>query len=356
MSYKRIKWLDHIVQRPRTYRVTKNTDGTETLAPEPGTIIQQGTAQSANNFNNAEEGLQHYAAAFDWLSTIVNALKMQIALLIDMILNVNILDNGFFQINQRGKNSYSGSSGYSLDRWKRTSNASIVTVNENGVSISAVVSPSVYANVYQPLELERFKLCKWLTISILYADGHVESATGQYLGQETNLATKPYKNSFVMLKHAPDWYTEGLVFNIRVEYSHTANIIGVCVESGRKCTIQNMPLPDEAVERIKCMAYYQFYEFFLSSGVVNNAIYRFPVYLGVSMRKTPSVTLKEWLGRTSTGFSKYTGSSKVKPTDLRINDFAGNYLVVYDVVTTSNDTNNSIVNAMLYDLELSADL
>lgn len=73
MAYDRTYWKDHVVERPRTFSKVKNSDDTETLNPAPGEIIQQGTPQSATNFNHLEEGLTHYAAAFDMLLTIHQA-------------------------------------------------------------------------------------------------------------------------------------------------------------------------------------------------------------------------------------------------------------------------------------------
>lgn len=77
MAYKRIKWQDHIVERPRTYTEAINSDGSKTLTPAPGEVLQQGTPQSASNFNNAEEALVHYSIAFDWLATITASMSME---------------------------------------------------------------------------------------------------------------------------------------------------------------------------------------------------------------------------------------------------------------------------------------
>lgn len=74
MSYnKRINWKDHVPQRPRTYTETVNGDGSKTFTPAPGTILQQGTPQSATNFNTMDEALQHTAIAYDMLATITQA-------------------------------------------------------------------------------------------------------------------------------------------------------------------------------------------------------------------------------------------------------------------------------------------
>lgn len=77
MAYKRIKWQDHVVTRPRTYTEVINADGSKTLTPAPGEVLQQGTPQSASNFNNAEEALVHYSIAFDWLATITASMSME---------------------------------------------------------------------------------------------------------------------------------------------------------------------------------------------------------------------------------------------------------------------------------------
>lgn len=73
MSYKRTTWQDHVVENPKTYNVTENPDGTQTLADAPGEIIQQGTPMSATNFNNIEEGLQHRDVASEMMFTMFQA-------------------------------------------------------------------------------------------------------------------------------------------------------------------------------------------------------------------------------------------------------------------------------------------
>lgn len=70
---KRIKWKDHVVERPRTYRETENDDGSKTFTAAPGEIIQQGTPQSATNFNFMEEALQHAIITIDFVSCILQA-------------------------------------------------------------------------------------------------------------------------------------------------------------------------------------------------------------------------------------------------------------------------------------------
>lgn len=73
MAYTRTKWQDHVVERPRTYTEATNSDGSTTFTPAPGEILQQGTPQSATNFNNIEDALQHMSVAFDMYFCITQA-------------------------------------------------------------------------------------------------------------------------------------------------------------------------------------------------------------------------------------------------------------------------------------------
>ena len=76
MSYNsRLNWKDHVVTRPNTYREITNSDGTITHTHVPGEVLQQGTPQSATNFNEMVDVLQHTAIALDFFMTITQAEK-----------------------------------------------------------------------------------------------------------------------------------------------------------------------------------------------------------------------------------------------------------------------------------------
>lgn len=57
MAYKKTFWKDRIVEKPNTYRKVENTDGTITLYPVTGQVIEQGTPVSAANLNKLENGI-----------------------------------------------------------------------------------------------------------------------------------------------------------------------------------------------------------------------------------------------------------------------------------------------------------
>ena len=51
-----LKWKDHLISPKNAYTLTQNTDGSTKITPV-GTIIEQGTKMSAENFNRMEEGI-----------------------------------------------------------------------------------------------------------------------------------------------------------------------------------------------------------------------------------------------------------------------------------------------------------
>ena len=55
--YVKTEWKDHQVERPRTYSLVENEDGTVTLTPVTGDIYQQGTPVNAVNLNKREAGI-----------------------------------------------------------------------------------------------------------------------------------------------------------------------------------------------------------------------------------------------------------------------------------------------------------
>lgn len=57
MSYEKTNFKDHEVERPLTFKVQENIDGTITLIPSPGEIVEEGTDLKAEYFNKMEEGI-----------------------------------------------------------------------------------------------------------------------------------------------------------------------------------------------------------------------------------------------------------------------------------------------------------
>lgn len=58
------EWKDHVTEYPSHRIITDNGDGTVSVEKAQGEVIQQGTPQSATNFNNQENGIQDAHTAF----------------------------------------------------------------------------------------------------------------------------------------------------------------------------------------------------------------------------------------------------------------------------------------------------
>lgn len=58
MAYEKTTWKDRAVERPRTFTIQNNPDGTITLIPAPGVIVEEGTTVNAVNMNKIENGIE----------------------------------------------------------------------------------------------------------------------------------------------------------------------------------------------------------------------------------------------------------------------------------------------------------
>lgn len=65
MAYERTVWKNREVERPRTFEKIENPDGTITLVPAEGNIIEPGTPIIAENMNNIEQGIEDAHNAID---------------------------------------------------------------------------------------------------------------------------------------------------------------------------------------------------------------------------------------------------------------------------------------------------
>lgn len=55
-------WKDRAVEKPRTFNLQNNPDGTVTLIPAPGVIVEPGTSVNASNLNGLEDDLETHKA------------------------------------------------------------------------------------------------------------------------------------------------------------------------------------------------------------------------------------------------------------------------------------------------------
>lgn len=69
MAYKKTLWKDRVVEKPNTYRSVENPDGTITLYPITGQVIEKGTPISAANLNKIEDGIVELGEQLDTIET-----------------------------------------------------------------------------------------------------------------------------------------------------------------------------------------------------------------------------------------------------------------------------------------------
>ena len=62
MAYEPTIWKDRVVEKPRTFNIINNPDGTVTLVPAPGVVVEEGTPVNAANLNKLEQGLKTHEA------------------------------------------------------------------------------------------------------------------------------------------------------------------------------------------------------------------------------------------------------------------------------------------------------
>ena len=62
MAYEPTIWKDRVVEKPRTFNIVNNPDGTVTLVPAPGVVVEEGTPVNAANLNKLEQGLKMHEA------------------------------------------------------------------------------------------------------------------------------------------------------------------------------------------------------------------------------------------------------------------------------------------------------
>lgn len=58
MAYTKTDWIDRVVEKPNTFMITENPDGSITLTPAPGQVIERGTPINASNLNKIEDELK----------------------------------------------------------------------------------------------------------------------------------------------------------------------------------------------------------------------------------------------------------------------------------------------------------
>lgn len=181
--------------------------------------------------------------------------KIEIHIDNDVISNPNLLINGDFRVNQRGKTTYTGT-GYSVDRWKSTNANTIVDKTDEGITLSAVSAGNGYINQFIENGYELLK-GKTLTFSICI-NGEVYKATGDVF-TEIPSSTKPIAViSNISNTTAVGLYLQSsgnMIVQVGVIAGNTLKVNWVKLELGLVATTFIPKLYAE--ELVSCQRYYQ---------------------------------------------------------------------------------------------------
>lgn len=218
------------------------------------------------------------------------------------VANANILINGNFQINQRGKQVYDGGQQYTVDRWLKNSN-SVLEVLNKGVCLKSSGSGALIQY------LENFVYDSHLTLSVKL-NGKIFSATAQMP------SSKPTVNQeFISLPIQGVGYLKlDYVVSkdkMRVYLYHTQsgefNIEYFKLEVGMVAT--PYCVKSYAEEFMHCQRYYQTVKNMrVSSCLLQGGLIDFTFTLVATLRTNPTIALGEFTiqsinGATVDGFS-----------------------------------------------------
>lgn len=176
--------------------------------------------------------------------------------------NPNLLDNPWFQINQRGESSYVGAV-YGVDRWISRSSTITVTANSDS-SITVKNTGDSAAYFAQYLEDGFFPSGKYtLSVNVLSASG-TPNSDGNYGTAYLVYGSEPSISSSVGIASInPKIYSITLNPSdkvVRVQFTIAAGcsitLKAVKLENGFVSTLANDAAPDYAVELAKCQRYY----------------------------------------------------------------------------------------------------
>lgn len=245
------------------------------------TIEYDGTASgiSANNVQGAiDETVTKVNSKADVSALDAKADKTQLS-------NRNLLDNGWFNVNQRGLSNYPRENGYCVDRWKRTLYSESVVVNTNGITITRPCFTQYIENIGNLVG-------KTVTVSLMLQDGTLYVGTKANVSSGVNnIKSFTYNGMEIYLQlDVANGYFRIVSFNEDIA-GWTIPIRAVKLELGSISTLANDVTPNYAEELLKCQRYY----YRLRSAVgrmygVNTKAWM-TVELPVQMAKVPTLVL-----------------------------------------------------------------
>lgn len=80
MAYKKTIWKNSIFEKPKTFRKQDNADGTFTLVPAFGQVLQDGTKVNADVMNNIENGIEGIEKKVDGIQSPIISVNNKIGI------------------------------------------------------------------------------------------------------------------------------------------------------------------------------------------------------------------------------------------------------------------------------------
>ena len=164
--------------------------------------------------------------------------------------NPNLLDNPFFQVNQRQTTTTSSANAYIADRWVVSGNTYTFTYGRAAVSVTNASSSLAYLFQKLPTEVYDDIDGKTVTYSVKI-DGVVHSVSFIW--------DKTLRNSPITIPSLNDdmrfWYGDQGQPCLQIRVSGTWTINAVKLELGSVSTLANDAPPDYATELAKCQMY-----------------------------------------------------------------------------------------------------
>ena len=247
--------------------------------------------------------------------------------------NRNLLDNGWFTVNQRGSSSYN-TTGNTVDRWRLTNNNGSLAVSDAGITLTAGSTNEYFQQRFENADYTKL-IGKQVTLSILMQDGTLHSVTGIVPSVPSSTPSSigtisgPYFNATSAYVNS-----SGLFFvQIGVESGHSLAIRAVKLELGSISTLAMDTAPNYAEELLKCQRYFIRYRSTSNCaiGFSNSSTTAMLVFFLPCPMASSSPTLS-YSGTPKVEVSGQTGSGGIDVTNVVFNTCIQNAVRVFAYV------------------------
>lgn len=275
--------------------------------------------------------------------------------------NRNLLDNAWFTVNQRGQSSYSGTAGYSYDRWYRQQSGITVSLDSDECVVIQNTD-STYCNFKQPFSAEFIEAIngRTLTLSVLFKDGTIKSATSQNVDLSQNTSYCSITLADGTTANVRSTSISNVSLQIVVKGNTTIPAIRAFkLELGSISTLAMDTAPNYAEELLKCQRYFVRYSATsdCAIGFANATTAAWLLFnLPCAMRtKTPTLT---YSGTVKIECAGSTGASGIDITNLEFNVMSQNTIKAFVTVASGLTAGQSCMLHIrdLGKIDISADL